>query len=399
MIISIDESIQRLKAEILAQDWRLSARRLESIEAAFSCLNKRFKTRKGMHAILAMADSVIVYMKKLDEAPPPVTIDFLKETMAHIVNLYEERDYNPDHEDELFKRVFKRYNTLKQKVQINHVQSGPAGEEEQPRPATPKPTPAIGKKTPIKEKPETAPASTKTDQLLDQLRPILDREDDSNPVLRKLLEGAVQLVGKDKQPITITGLRTILDEMAQKPATTKEENPPPLQTHTPKPCEATPVRRVVVGRTQLLIPEAHISLARSLKTGKRSSYLHNGRIALSEFSIFMQGLATQFAGPLSEMKDRQLKKLALPIMTPQGLGLPEIPDEKATGILVLSHENWHGTLFCAEIEDETSSITKFCKGKNGDIAGTAWLNEEASLPLLNVEELLRREGFLTMLDT
>lgn len=69
MILSIEESIQRLKAEILAQDWRLSPRRLEAIDAAFACLKTRFKNRKGMLTILAMADSVVVYIKKREEAP------------------------------------------------------------------------------------------------------------------------------------------------------------------------------------------------------------------------------------------------------------------------------------------------------------------------------------------
>ena len=404
MILSIDESIQRLKTEILAQDWRLSPRRLEAIEAALSCLNKRFKTRKGMHAILAMADSVIAYIKKQEDAPPTATIDFLKEAMAHVVNLYEDRDYNPEHEEELFQRVFKRYTALKQQVQINREQTGSAEESKQRPAATANTTPPDHKKPAAKEAPkEEEPAISSTDQLLNRLRLILNREDGSAMVLQRLLEESVLLTGATEQPLTVTGLRTILDKMTKRsaPATPPgdEDAPRQQQKHTPAACKATPVRRLTIGTTQILIPEAHIALTRPVKTGRRSSYLHSGRIDLSDFSRLMQGLAAQFSGPLAEIKDRQLKKLALPIMTPQGLNLPEMPDEKATGLLVLSHKNWHGALFCAEIEDETSSMVQFCKGKNGDIAGTAWLEEGDPLPLLNVEDFLQREGFLTMLDS
>jgi len=388
--LSIDESIQRLKAEILAQDWRISPRRLESIEAAFSCLQKRFKTRKGMHAILAMADSVIVYMKKQDETVAPASIDFLKEAMAHIVNLYEDHDYNPDHEEELFQRVFKRYNVLKQKLQLSR------------RPAeTTTPTPAKQAVPAPKESPkENKPPTNQTDQLLQRLRLILGRKDGSALVLQRLLEEAVPLSGAAEQPLTVTGLRTILDKMAPNSTTInasgKKETNCPLQKHTPEACQATPVRRLTVGKTQILIPETHIALTQPLKNRKCSSYLHNGRVNLSEFSRFAKGLADQFIGPLSEMKDRQLKKLALPIMAPRGLTLPELPDEKATKLLIISHENWHGVLFCAEIEDETNSMIQFCKGKNGDIEGTAWLESGDTVPLLNAEQLLRREGFLSV---
>ncbi len=62
--LSIEESIQRLKAEIIAQDWRLSPNRASQLEAAFNCLRQRFMTRKATHAMLVMAESVLNYIKK-----------------------------------------------------------------------------------------------------------------------------------------------------------------------------------------------------------------------------------------------------------------------------------------------------------------------------------------------
>jgi len=400
VILSIDESIQRLKAEILAQDWRLSPRRLESIEAAFDCLKTRFKTRKGMLAILAMAESVVVYMKKRDEAPPE-TIDFLKETMAHIVNLYEEHDYNPEHEEELFRRIFKRYHSLKQKVQDSRERSAEA-ENRQPAAASPpEPAPA-NQAVDVTTVQEATPTTYPTEQLLSRLRLILNRKDGSTMALQRFLEEAVVLAGGG-EPVTASGLRAILDTMTKQSPIATSRPPERAEAagvsqkkHEPMACEATTVRRLSIGSRQILVPEEQISMIRPLKGGKLSSYLRTGRIGLTDFSRLMRGLAAQFSGPLAEMKDRQLKKLALPVITPQGLGLPELPDEQATGVLVLSHDNWHGALFCSTIAEEVSTMVKFCKGKNGDIAGTAWLQDGDSLPLLNVAEFLRREGFLTM---
>jgi len=116
MILSIDESIQRLKAEIIAQDWGLSTKRIDLLEAAFACLQQRFKSRKAAHAILIMAGSVLDYVKRKGESTPTVSIDFLKEAMAHIVNLYETDDFDPESEEKLFKGLFYRFQGLKKKI-------------------------------------------------------------------------------------------------------------------------------------------------------------------------------------------------------------------------------------------------------------------------------------------
>lgn len=222
-------------------------------------------------------------------------------------------------------------------------------------------------------------------------------------MLQRFLEEVVARA-ETSESLAPSGLRAILDRMADKssapptPPASAEEMARRLKKHEPVAIEATPVRRLSIGSAQILVPEKHIALIRPLKPGKRASYLQNGRINLADFARFMHGLADQFTGPLAGMKDRQLKKLALPLMAPQGLALPEMPDENAAGLLVLSHDNWHGALFCKTIEEATSTMVKFRKGANGDIVGTAWLEGGDSLPLLNVENLLRREGFLTIVD-
>lgn len=424
MILSIDESIQHLRAEILSPDWRLSPRRIESIEAAFECLKNRFKTRKGMLSILAMAISVVHYIKKRDNTPPGV-IDFLKETMAHIVSLYEERDYNPDHEEEIFQRILKKYNALKQKLQAEAERSAATATDHakpdtaKPEPATPAPAPSAAKPakpSPAPQAQPTAPATqqtttatSSTDRLLHSLRQILGRRDDSAKILQQFLVGAVESAATDS-PLTISKLQNLLNQLSKQLAPaedilgvpdqppTTDNAPRQLKKHEPMACEEEPVRKLIVGTTKMLVAEKYISMVRPLKPGKRTKYLRSGRINLSDFSGFMKGLASQFTGPLSEIKDRKLKKFALPVMAPRGLSLPEYPDENAKKIMVLSHRNWHGALFCAEIEDEVCIINKFCVGKNGDIQGSAWPEDGKPLPLLDVEKLLNREGFLSIVE-
>ena len=86
-MVPLDDAVQRLKNEILSQDWRLSSHRIERLEEALSCLRKRFRSRKAMFSILTMAVNVLDYKKKKGDDCQPEAIDFLKESMAHMVNL------------------------------------------------------------------------------------------------------------------------------------------------------------------------------------------------------------------------------------------------------------------------------------------------------------------------
>ncbi len=404
VILSIDESIQRLKGEILAQDWRLSPRRLEYLEAAFACLKNRFKSRKGMLAILAMADGVIDYMKKREEdAVPPETVDFLKETMAHVVSLYEDRDYDPDHEAELYQKVFARFSRLKQKVQSGRDQpQGPVRREAGVAAAAARAV--VATPTPARE------AAPSPEETIERLRMLLARRDGSTDLLRLLLV-EVTAAAAAGAPLTLARLQALLARAAARegavagaavaadqsaaasaiPGTGRQ-----LKRHEVRDCPTTSVRHLAIGSVRLVVPEGAVALARPLQAGKRTGYLRGGRVPLLDLSRLFHGLAGQFSGPLAEMKDRQLRKLALPVMTPLGVGLPEMPDDAAEWLVVISHGNWHGAIFCREVDGETAVMNKFQKGKNGDIVGTAYLEAGGQAPLLDVEELLRREGFLSM---
>lgn len=350
MALSIDESIRRLKSEILAQDWRLPQRRAEPLAEAFACLKQRFNTRKNVHAILTMADSVLHHLKSRAADPPPQFIDFLKEAMAHVVTTYEDGKFDPEREEALFKRMYAQFALLKQLVQDE--KTSPAAE----KPATP--------------------------------------EDIALPAQAAVSAAVATAAG---QPVQ--------DNPAAPPATP----PPQTKSRLPQPAAAkdvkisapepgTSFRAITIGETALAVAEECIALIAVLRPKKRAAYIKTSHIPLKDFTPFFGGLAKQFYGPLAAIKSRKLKKLELPLMIPRGVGLPTIPDENARFLLVISSGQWHGVLLCSAVPDEIRLLASFKKSNNGDIAGLGLMDDETPLPVLNPETLLEREGFLAAVE-
>lgn len=336
VILSIDESIQKLKAEILSPDWSLPQKKIEPLEAAFTCLKNRFKTRKNVLAILTMADSVLQYAKKNEQPLAPDFVDFLKETMAHIVNIYEESKFDPDREEQLFKRVYSRFTVLKGKVKTQKAGSPAAAPASKPTPEKPA-APQAG------DRPQASSPQ--------QPRPPVARE-----------EAAMQ----NGEPNTTLPVPGIL------------------------------VQKLSIGDMLIGIPVEQISLARPLNDKKKKGYIKNSLIPVKDFGSLFKSLSGQFLGELSGLKDSRLKKLVLPLIMPRGLGLPILPDEGADTLLVLSSGSWHGALIGRGAKEESQPLKTLQKGKNGDLLGTAILETNEKVPLLNVQALLEREGFLSV---
>lgn len=325
MTLSIDESLQKLKTEILAQDWRLPPKRIEPLEQAFACLKQRFKSRKHVHAILTMADSVLLYVKRQETDAPPPCIDFLKEAMAHVVSIYEDGKFDPEREEALFKRVYSQFSLLKQLVQVEKKGGSLVDEAVLAQPLAP-PTP---------------------------------------------------------EPVTASAAPAARPARAPKGYT-----PPP----------GTTFRVITIGELTLGIEEETLALISTLAPKKRQAYTKTSHIPLKDFSPFLGSLARQFHGPLAAIASGKLKKLELPLMTPQGFGLPAIPDDKAQFLLVISCGQWHGVIFASGVEEELRLLNTFTGARNGDIAGTGFMDDESLLPLLNPAPLVEREGFLAAVD-
>ena len=339
MILSLDESIQKLKTEILSQDWSLSPRKIEPLQAAFTCLKNRFNTRKNALAILTMADSILLYAQKRQDQIAPEFVDFLKETMAHVVNMYEDGKFDPDRDAEVFKRVYGKFTKLKEKVAAEKgATPGPAG---------------------------SSPAD---------------------------------LVDSWEEPIS-------LDDAIPQPAQAKTERTPAAKVPGPaKAAEAKPlpiqpgamIRAITIGKLSLAIAEEHIALIKPLSPKKRKKYIQSSQIPLKDLGGWFRRLSGQMKGPLAQLKNSKLKKLTLPLMIPRGIGLSDIPDEEATMLAVVSNGNWHGVIFCRSLEQEATPLLSLTRAKNGDIFGLARLGEDQELQLLNISQLLEREGFLFM---
>ncbi|MGV1100177.1 hypothetical protein ACUUL3_12310 [Thiovibrio sp. JS02] len=344
MIFSIEESIQKLKIEILSQDWSLSQKKIEPLEAAFTCLKNRFKTRKNAHAILTMADSVLQFAKKREAPLPPEFIDFLKETMAHVVNMYEESKFDPERDEDLFKRVYAKFNKLKEKVR-EEKNGGDASASLRP--------------------PDESAQAGVTKSANDPLRH--EREAVSPP---------------PSAPARKT------------PAPTKAA--PESKTFLPQ--TGARVHKVSIGDLSIGVLAEDIALLKPLKPKKRKNYIKNSQIPLKDLGGIFRSLSGQLQGSLATLKESRLKKLVLPLVIPRGMGLPAIPDEEAAALLVLSHAQWHGVILCRHAEENARELVSFAKAKNGDIAGIAKIAGETELPLLNAYQMLEREGFLSVPD-
>ena len=176
----------------------------------------------------------------------------------------------------------------------------------------------------------------------------------------------------------------------------KEARITPLNEQHADYCPGTLIRKIVTYRKQLAIEEKYISLIRPDKKKKRKHYFKTSNVPIKDFGRFMSSLADQFTGTLSTIKDSKLKKLSLPVMIPSGIGLPEMPEASATTLVVVTSGQWNGVLFCREAGEEPVALTNFQSAKNGDILGLASLENGETLSLLNMESILKREGFLTM---
>ena len=129
-ILSPEESIQRLKAEIIAQDWRLPEKRATLLTAALHALKGSFNNRKAAFAVLIMASNILRYLQKMNGQQVAGTVDFLKEALAHIVTFYEAPMRDLVQEKKICNMLYRRFNQLKEKIQAS--QQGAAKQKTRP---------------------------------------------------------------------------------------------------------------------------------------------------------------------------------------------------------------------------------------------------------------------------
>lgn len=438
-LLSIEESVLRLKTEILSVDWRISEKRADMLEMAFSCLKKRFKNRKSVFAIIVMASNVLAYIRQKGESRVPATVDFLKEAMAHIVTFYEDPRLDPENDKKIFKSIHRRFAQLKEKIQNEHQQDKKPGFEEIPlpndrsseqilreaaaqslylqKPKSPGPT-NDEQRRPIKQASFTDMASAehrKTDQknvetLVRELKDSLRKAEELGTTIRQLL---VELLSK--QQMTLPAMdaflqRTMdvrtndLPEEVEIPAALsakslpnssrvfEDELPNPSRT----PCDKTELILVQIGEQQVAIEARYVAARRIIEEHKRAGYLKNSTVSLKDFSRFLKSLAGQFSGCLAAMKNGKLRKLSLPLLTPRGINLLDKPMETAKEMLVLCNGNWCGILLCSPVNPWEANMIAIRRFNDGDLWKMALTEDDREIPLLNSIELLKREGNMVL---
>lgn len=389
MTLSIQESIIRLRAEILAPDWKLSPNRADLLKEAFTCLKQRFKNRKTPHDILIMAEHILDHGIKNNYVFIPPAIDFLKEAMANVVSLYEDPLFDPDREVKLLKtfqtKIDKLMTTLQQSSPLSPKAVATGGIHKSKTPPVPErkkqtippTTPATGLKTP-------APTEEFS-------------EEEQQEIERVMLDLETTIPPTERDPDAIRSkLETLVTKELDKEKTSLQPAPAKDTTASIADCPETPVRLVVIGQTTIGIPENDIALTAVLSAEQRAKYLKAGSVPLKDFSRFMKNLAHQFKGPLALLKESKLKQMTLPVMTPRSFDLPPIPDDEASALIVVGDGQWNGVILCAQIQNSVQTMTRFQKARNGDISGIGFLNDGIKIPLLNVISVLRREGFLVI---
>lgn len=404
--VSLDDAVLRLKAEILAQDWRLSARRAARLEAAFSSLRGHFHDRKAIRAMLIMADNVLGYIKT-HGATPPATIDFLKEAMAHVVSLHEDLVVDPKRDEETFQILYLRFNQLRERIRSK---GGAASAL-----STPTLADSVDTKPPEAPAPAAQPPSTEPEAaaetgavpslpaLIDVFRANLAAAGETGHGLRRLFDlwlqdpAVVALLGQEDAPAAPLPEAEPEPELPPEPEREEEIAPPqPPAPEQISACPPTPVRVFRLGGRPFAISCAGISLIRALSPESAARYLQSATVPLSDFNRFFHKLSSQFSGSLGLTQDRILRQLSLPLVIPQGEDLPETPAADSNTLLVISHGNWHGALLCEDLHAHEQLMIKFARRQNGDLSGTAHLENGQGLALIDPPSLLRREGILLM---
>jgi len=430
--LSINESIKRLKVEIIAQDWGLSAKRIDLLEAAFFCLKQRFKNRKAAHAILIMAGSVLEYVKRKGESTPSESIDFLKEAMAHIVNLYETDEFDLEKDEKLFKGLYFRFNALKEKIKAEKT-PGAAESDKPPAAQTvarrmaapeddfdeealvPENIDQLRKKVLNLRESELALDRSEVDRLVSDLQNSLERAEYVGETIRQLLtellhvretkaaDGTEQDILEDiPDDIPEDGIIEDIAVEAPQPMPASGGGSANLSPQiaaeetSVKNCPATELRGITVADSLVYIQETAIAMVREVTKDKLQEYLKNSNVPLRDFGSFFKRLAKQFKGSLATIPDKKLKKLTLPIMVPAGHLLADIPDENGSQLVFVTNGQWNGVIVCSDVAREPVTMVKFKSAKNGDFVGFGFSEGGLELPLLNVVSILRREGFLTM---
>ena len=111
-----EEALTIIRAEIMAQDWRLSPSRLARLGRALAVHADTAAGRRGFSYLHSMCGGLIAYLERQGEAALPAAVDLLKECLAHLLCLFEGREISRAREAEMFNGAYGRFLKLKDEV-------------------------------------------------------------------------------------------------------------------------------------------------------------------------------------------------------------------------------------------------------------------------------------------
>ena len=108
-----DEALARIKAEVIAADWRLNRRRIEGLRQALAVVVEGLGARRSLMSLVEMAGAALLYQERHGESAPPAVLDFLKQDLARLVDLLEDEVVSAERDAEVFNKVHGRFLALR----------------------------------------------------------------------------------------------------------------------------------------------------------------------------------------------------------------------------------------------------------------------------------------------
>ena len=113
MEMNDEEALARIKAEILAADWRLNRRRVEGLRLALAVVAGGVVGRRSLASLVEMARVALDCHDRCGESAPPAVLDFLKLDLARLVDLLEDETVSAERDAEVFNKVHVRFIELR----------------------------------------------------------------------------------------------------------------------------------------------------------------------------------------------------------------------------------------------------------------------------------------------
>lgn len=113
MEMNREEALTRIKAEVMAADWRLNRRRVEGLRLALAVVAGDLAERRSLGHLVAMARAALACQSRYGEEAPPAVLDFLKQVLARLADLLEDEVVSSERDAEIFNKVHVRFLELR----------------------------------------------------------------------------------------------------------------------------------------------------------------------------------------------------------------------------------------------------------------------------------------------